>query len=40
MGDNGIVELMSSKMGNGKPRVTKNKRIINQVINFLKPNTK
>lgn len=37
LGENGIVELMTSKIENGKPRVTKNKRIINQLINFLKP---
>lgn len=34
-GDNGIFELMSSEMDNGKPRITKNKRIINDVIQFL-----
>lgn len=39
-GDNGVMEFMSSKMDDGKPRVTKNKRIINQVINVLKPNIK
>lgn len=41
MGDNGIIELMFSTMDNGKPRVTKNKRIIDQIIiNVFKPNIK
>ncbi|XP_074113941.1 LOW QUALITY PROTEIN: uncharacterized protein LOC141537002 [Cotesia typhae] len=37
LGENGIIDLMSSKLENGKPTVTKNKRIINTLINFLKP---
>ena len=35
-GQQGIVQLLSRTVDNGKPVVTKNRRIINQVINFLK----
>ena len=35
-GEEGIVQLLSRTMDNGKPVVTKNRRIMNQVINFLK----
>ena len=36
-GEEEIVQLLSRTMHNGKPVVSKNRRIINHVINFLKP---